>query len=130
MIGLDCICLYRDTSFVTYHPSYTQIGHFMGRETVYCKLNNNMVEGVGCPVLASGGGWWSNAEWIRRPGPTLVWRMDDGQKGTGETVNDGTSVGGGRGTEMEVWLTGSVTGRSQKARAEMKGERGRREEGG
>ena len=47
--------------------------------------------------------------------------MDDGQKGTGETVNDGTSVGGGRGTEMEVWLTGSVTGRSQKARAEMKG---------
>ena len=54
--------------------------------------------------------------------------MDDGQKGTGETVNDGTSVGGGRGTEMEVWLTGSVTGRSQKARDEMKGERG--EEGG
>ena len=27
--------------------------------------------------------------------------MDDGQKGTGETVNDGTSVGGGRETEME-----------------------------
>ena len=50
--------------------------------------------------------------------------MDDGQKGTGETVNDGTSVGGGRGTEMEVWLTGNVTGRSQKARAEMKGEEG------
>ena len=25
----------RDTSFVTYHLSYTQIGHFMGRETVY-----------------------------------------------------------------------------------------------
>ena len=42
--------------------------------------------------------------------------------GTGETVNDGTSVGGGRETEMEVWLTGSVTGRVQKARAEMKGE--------
>ena len=50
--------------------------------------------------------------------------MDDGQKGTGETVNDGTSVGGGQGTEMEVWLTGSVTGRVQKARAEMKGGRG------
>ena len=25
----------RDTSFMTYHLSYTQIGHFMGRETVY-----------------------------------------------------------------------------------------------
>ena len=38
--------------------------------------------------------------------------MTDG-RGTGETVNDGTSVGDGRGTEMEVWLTGSVTGRVQ-----------------
>ena len=58
MIGLDCICLYRDTSFVTYHPSYTQVGHFMGRETVYCKLNNNMVEGVGSegPGRDEGGG--------------------------------------------------------------------------
>ena len=46
--------------------------------------------------------------------------MTDG-RGTGETVNDGTSVGGGWVTEMEVWLTGSVTGRVQKARAEMKG---------
>ena len=53
--------------------------------------------------------------------------MDEGRKGHGETVNDGTSVGGGRGTKMEVWLTGSVTGRVQKARAEMNG--GRREEG-
>ena len=34
-----------------YHPSYTQIGHFMGRETVYCNLNSNMVEGVGTPAL-------------------------------------------------------------------------------
>ena len=47
----------------------------------------------------------------------------------GETVNDGTSVSGGRGTEMEVWLTGIVTGRVQKARVEMKGGRGRRESG-
>ena len=23
---------------MTYHPSYTQIGHFMGRETVYCSM--------------------------------------------------------------------------------------------
>ena len=36
-----------------YHPSYTQIGHFMGRETVHCNLNSSMVEGVGCPVLAA-----------------------------------------------------------------------------
>ena len=36
------------------------------------------------------------------------------------------SVGGGRGAEMEVWLTGSVTGSVQKARAEMKGGGGRR----
>ena len=41
-----------------------------------------------------------------------------------ETVNGRTSVGGGRGTEMEVWLTGSVAGRVQKARAGMKGGRG------
>ena len=38
---------------MTYHPSYTQIGQFTERETVYCNLNNNMVEGVGCPVLAA-----------------------------------------------------------------------------
>ena len=44
-------------------------------------------------------------------------------------MNDGTSVGGGRGTEMEVWLKGSVTGRVQKAKAGMKGEGGRRESG-
>ena len=50
--------------------------------------------------------------------------MTDG-RGTGETVNDGTSVGGGRGTEMEVWLTDSVTGRVQKAQAGMKGGGGR-----
>ena len=37
---------------MTHHPSYTQIGHFMGRETVYCNMNN-MVMGVGCPVLAA-----------------------------------------------------------------------------
>ena len=43
MIGFDCVCLYRDTFFMTYHPSYTHIGHFMGRETVYCNLNSNMV---------------------------------------------------------------------------------------
>ena len=53
--------------------------------------------------------------------------MTDG-RGTGETVNEGTSVGSGRGTKMEVWLTGSVTGRVQKARAGMK-EGGRGEEG-
>ena len=58
--------------------------------------------------------------------------MTDG-RGTGETVNEGTSVGGGRGTEMEVWLTGSVTGRVQKAQAGMKrggGTRGNRVVGG
>ena len=33
---------------MAYHPPYTQIGHFMGRETVYCNMNSNMVEGVGC----------------------------------------------------------------------------------
>ena len=44
-------------------------------------------------------------------------------------MNDGTSVGGGWGTEMEVWLTGSVTGRVQKARVEMKGEGWRWESG-
>ena len=38
---------------MTYHPSYTQIGHFTGRETVYWNLNSNMVEGVSCPVLAA-----------------------------------------------------------------------------
>ena len=37
---------------MTYHLPYTQIGQFMGRETVYCNLNSNMVEGAGCPVLA------------------------------------------------------------------------------
>ena len=37
---------------MTYHTSNKQIGHFMGCETVYCNLNN-MVEGVGCPVLAA-----------------------------------------------------------------------------
>ena len=42
-----------ETSFMAYHPSYKQMGHFMGRETVYCTLNNNMVEGVGCPVLCA-----------------------------------------------------------------------------
>ena len=52
------------------------------------------------------------------------------RRGTGETVNDGTSVGGGRGTEMEVWLTGSVTGRVQKAQAEMQGGGGRGGGGG
>ena len=35
---------------MTYHPYYTQIGHFMGRETVYCNMNSNMIEGAGCPV--------------------------------------------------------------------------------
>ena len=53
VIGFDCICLYQDTFFKTYHPSYTQIGHLMGRGTVYCNFNRNMVEGVGCPVLAA-----------------------------------------------------------------------------
>ena len=28
----------RDTSFMVYHPSYKQMGLFMLRETVYCKL--------------------------------------------------------------------------------------------
>ena len=32
---------------MTYHPSYTHIGHFMGREAVYCNMNSNTVEGVG-----------------------------------------------------------------------------------
>ena len=26
---------------MTFHPSYMQIGHFVGRETVYCNLNSN-----------------------------------------------------------------------------------------
>ena len=34
---------------MTYHPSYTQIGHFMGRETI-CNINSNMADGVGYPV--------------------------------------------------------------------------------
>ena len=29
---------------MTYHPSYTQIGHFMGRETLFRNCNSNMVE--------------------------------------------------------------------------------------
>ena len=53
MIGFDCICLYRYMLLMTYHPFYTQIGYFMGRETVYCNLNSNKAEGVGCPVLAA-----------------------------------------------------------------------------
>ena len=28
----------RDTPFVAYRPSYKQIGHFMGHETVYCNF--------------------------------------------------------------------------------------------
>ena len=32
---------------MTYEPYYKQIGHFIERETVYCNLNGNMVEGVG-----------------------------------------------------------------------------------
>ena len=43
----------RDMSFMTYQPSYKQIGHYMGRETVYCNLSSNMVEGEGCHVLAA-----------------------------------------------------------------------------
>ena len=39
----------RDISFVTHHLPYKQIGQLMGRETVYCNLNSNIVEGVGCP---------------------------------------------------------------------------------
>ena len=38
---------------MAYRPSYKQIGHFMGQETVYTNLNSNEVEGVGCPVLAA-----------------------------------------------------------------------------
>ena len=38
---------------MAYHPSYKQMGHLMVRETAYCKLNGNMVEGVGCPVLCA-----------------------------------------------------------------------------
>ena len=38
---------------MTDHPSYTRIGHNMGRETVYCNVNGNMVDRVGCPVLAA-----------------------------------------------------------------------------
>ena len=55
MIGFDCIYFnkWRDTSFMAYRPSYKQIGHFMGNETVYCNLNSNMAEGVGCPVLVT-----------------------------------------------------------------------------
>ena len=51
--GFDWICLYRDTFFMPYYPPYMQIGHFMGSETLYCNLNSNMVEGVGCPVHAA-----------------------------------------------------------------------------
>ena len=43
-------------SFVTYHPSNKQLGHFIGREAVYCNLNSNVVvagvEGVGCLVAS------------------------------------------------------------------------------
>ena len=42
-----------DTFFMAYRPSYKQIGHIMGHETVYCNFNSNMVEGVGCLVLAA-----------------------------------------------------------------------------
>ena len=42
-----------DASFMTYFSSYKQTGHFTGRETAYCNLNSNMIEGVGCPVLAT-----------------------------------------------------------------------------
>ena len=42
---------------MTYHPSCTQIGHFMGRETVYCNMNSNMVEGVDCPVRCQVAAW-------------------------------------------------------------------------
>ena len=49
--------------------------------------------------------------------------MTDG-RGTMGTVNDRTSVGGGQGTETE-----GVVDRVLKARAGMKGGRGRRESG-
>ena len=42
---------------MTYYPSDTQIGHFIGRETVYCKMNNNMVEGVACLVRCQAVPW-------------------------------------------------------------------------
>ena len=52
-IWLHLFYIWRDMSFVTYHPSNKQLGHFIGRETVYCNLNSNVVEGMGCPVLAA-----------------------------------------------------------------------------
>ena len=54
MIAFDCICLSR-TIYVLQdiNPSKKQIGHFMGRETVYYNLNSNMVEGVDCTGLAA-----------------------------------------------------------------------------
>ena len=54
MIGFDCIVYKRrHTSFMTYFPAYKQTGHFTERETVYCNLNSDMVEGVDCPVLTT-----------------------------------------------------------------------------
>ena len=41
------------TYCMTYHLSYKEIGHFMGRVAVYCNLNSNMVDDVGCPALAA-----------------------------------------------------------------------------
>ena len=61
--------------------------------------------------------------------------MTDG-RGTGETVNDGTSVGGGRGTEMESvvdrvchWKGPEGPGRYEKGQG-VGGSRGHREVGG
>ena len=31
---------------MTYHPSNAQIGHFMGRETVYCNMNRPLPDPV------------------------------------------------------------------------------------
>ena len=60
-------------SFVTYHPYYKQRGHFMERETVYCDLNGNMVEGVGCP----GPSRCRVASWVMKQSAyvTTIWRF-------------------------------------------------------
>ena len=49
MFGFDYIFYFykvRDMSFVTYHPSSKQIGHFMGHETVYSNSNSTWLRAL------------------------------------------------------------------------------------
>ena len=60
-------------SFVTYHPSNKQLGHFIGREAVFCNLNSNVVEagveGVGCLV----------ASWVVKQSTYVLLRLFGGR---------------------------------------------------